>query len=130
MIKKTFPQRRALIVESDAHNLVVIVSILSPLGIAYKRNTTGARVLQQAHSMQPDLDFILLDQDLPDDNPTRICWALKSDPALRQVPIIVMGKPDFPLPQSLQNWCAAYITKPLSQKNLTTILDQLLQPDH
>ncbi len=126
---KIFPQKRALIVESDAHNLVAIMSILSPLGIAYKRNTTGARVLQQAHSMQPELDFILLDMDLPDDNPIRICWALKSDLALRDVPIIVMGTPDTPLPISVRNWCAAHVTKPLSQKNLTTILNHLLQAE-
>lgn len=127
---KTSPQRRALIVESDAHNLVAIMSILTPLGIAYKRNTTGARVLQQAHSMQPELDFILLDMDLPDDNPIRICWALKSDMKLREVPIIVMGTPDTPLPISVKNWCAAFITKPLSEKKMTSILDQLFQAEH
>ncbi|HLV36261.1 MAG TPA: response regulator, partial [Spirillospora sp.] len=75
--KTVFEDKQALIVEDDAHHLLALSSLLSDFNITYKRNTTGANVLSQARRLQPD--FILLDLDLPDDDPFAIYEKLRAD---------------------------------------------------
>lgn len=121
--------KTALVVEDDAHNLVAISTLLRELNIAYKRNTTGAQVLQQAHAMYPDLDFILLDMDLPEGDPFLIYEALRSDPRLENIPVIAIM--DNHLLVSLKNRVeqkhfAGVAAKPLSSQTLQNLLNTIL----
>jgi putative two-component system response regulator len=79
-----------LVVDGDAHNLMTLSALLKALDIRYKRNTTGTKVLEQAHAMLPRLDAILLDMSLPDADAYAICAELKSDPLLSKIPVIAM----------------------------------------
>jgi CheY-like chemotaxis protein len=79
----------AYIVEDDAHSLLAISSLLDELGIHYKRNTTGAGVVQQIGAMAPKPDFVLLDLDLPDGDAFAICATLTSEPG-SHIPIIAL----------------------------------------
>lgn len=117
----------ALVVEDDALNLLAITSLLNKMRIRYKRNTTGAQVIQQARDLNPD--FILLDMDLPAGDPFMICAELQSDPTLRHIPIIATGDASVMrklLPNIRASQFAGYIPKPLCQQELDGVLHQVL----
>jgi len=80
----------ALIVEDDAHSLVTLSSLLKDLGIRYKRNTTGSRVLAQLRAMHPSPAFVLLDLTLPDADSLAICRAIRADSQWYHLPIVAL----------------------------------------
>jgi len=125
--KTVFEDKQALIVEDDAHHLLALSSLLSDFNITYKRNTTGANVLSQARRLQPD--FILLDLDLPDDDPFAIYEKLRADQELRPTPVIAIGERrllDQLLPRIHASGFAGYIAKPIARPEFQDLLTKIL----
>lgn len=125
--RAVFSDKVALIIEDDAHSLMALGSILRSLHIQYKRNTTGAKVLQQARRLLPD--FVLLDMDLPDGDPFLIHAALQADPELRNVPIIAIA--DSKLIENLRpvierSHFAGYLPKPVAHQDFEDLLRDVL----
>jgi CheY-like chemotaxis protein len=116
----------ALIVEDDAHCLIAVTSILKELGIQYKRNTTGARVVEQARHMNPKPHFILLDMDLPKGDPLAICQALREDRRLAQIPVIAMSYRADVLIRIKAAGFAGGLLKPLPRKQVGPLLKRIL----
>jgi CheY-like chemotaxis protein len=128
----------AFIVEDDAHSLIAISSILRELGITYKRNTTGAGVVQQLLSMQPCPDFILLDLSLPLADPFELTDSIRSDPALCDIPIICLGEivlgeivldeigTNHTIERAQKCGCTSYLAKPLPRRQFADLLRRIL----
>lgn len=122
-----FKNRTALVVEDDAHNLFAITSLLKAMQIQYKRNTTGAKVVQQARTLTPD--FILLDMDLPSGDPFLICELLHADPSLQGIPIIAIADSHLLkhlLPRIKVSAFSGFIPKPFSKRDFESILASVL----
>jgi CheY-like chemotaxis protein len=122
-----FEDKQALIVEDDAHNLVALGSLLKGLRIQFKRNTTGANVLEQAHRLRPD--FILLDVDLPDGDAFAIYQRIRSSRELRDIPVIALYDQHATrqlLPRILASGFTAYIAKPIAQRDFEDLLRSIL----
>lgn len=125
--KAVFENTTALIIEDDAHCLMALGSLLNGLCIRYKRNTTGAGVMQQARRLQPD--FILLDMDLPDGDPLLIRAALRADPTLGHVPVIAIADSAIidQLPARMDGAeFAGIVPKPIAQHDFTDLLGTVL----
>ncbi len=121
-------ERWALIVEDDAHSLIAISSLMKELGIRYKRNTTGANVPAMIDSMEPRPDFILMDTDLPDGDPFKICDEIRSNPYTAHIPVIAISD-EFPSTMTRRakaSGFSAMLLKPLPRKDFSSILDNLL----
>jgi CheY-like chemotaxis protein len=121
--------RFALVVEDDAHNLVAMMSILKGMDIQFKRNTTGANVVQQARTLQPD--FILLDMDLPVGDSFDICEAIQADPLTNHIPVIATADANLMLkllPQIKTKPFATYLPRPATQRDLEIVLQNLDAP--
>ena len=119
--------KKALIVEDDAHSLLTLGSLLDGVGIEYKRNTTGSSVLEQARRLQPDV--ILLDLSLPDGDPFLILATLEQEAALRHIPVIAMVDEqlaDDLLPTVHTADFAGVVTKPVEQQPFVDLLQRLL----
>ena len=118
----------ALVVEDDAHSLIASTAILKELGIGYKRNTTGAQVVEQARAMQPKPDFILLSMDLAEGDPFAICRAIQSEPHLSRNPIIATGSNRAISKQAQIKavGCAGFLLKPLPRKHLGEFIKRFL----
>jgi CheY-like chemotaxis protein len=118
----------ALVVEDDAHSLIASTAILKELGIGYKRNTTGAQVVEQARAMQPKPDFILLSIDLTETDPFAICRAIQSDPHINRIPIIATGSTHAISKQAQIKavGCAGFLLKPLPRKHLGGYIKRVL----
>ena len=126
-IMDTYENKTALIIEDDAHSLMALGSILGNMSIRYKRNTTGAEVLQQARRLQPD--FILLDMDLPHGDPFLILAALRTDTDLNAVPVIAMGDHhliNHLMPRIRQDSFTGYIPKPFAYQDFENLLKSVL----
>ena len=119
---------RALVIEDDAHSLNAISNILREHGIRFKRNTTGASVLQQLRDMQPLPDFILLDLHLPQADPFDITASIRRDPTLREILIICLGEEEsHPLVErAQQSGCDSFLTKPLPRRHFAHMLRRIL----
>jgi CheY-like chemotaxis protein len=122
----------ALVVEDDAHSLFAISSILRDLGISFKRNTTGANVLDQLHAMNPLPDFVLLDIDLPQGDAFAINHLIHADPRLAAIPIIAIGSEQVftLLPQIRHAGFASFLGKPFPRRQFGEILQRILDGGH
>jgi CheY-like chemotaxis protein len=81
--------------------------------------------------MLPQLDAILLDMHLPETDAYDICQALKQDPRLRRIPIIIMTHQlTEDLPQRVrQNGCAGLVVRPFSRKQFGVYLRRIVSGD-
>lgn len=119
------------IIEDDAHCLVAVANLMREMGIHFKRNTTGARVLEHLHAMPVVPSFILLDLDLPQGDALQLCKALHDDARFAYVPVIGMGDPStFGLLPALEGaGFSAFIPKPLPRRDFSGIIERVLDGD-
>ncbi len=118
----------AFVVEGDAHSLTAISALLRDLGINYKRNMTGANVIEQLRTMQPPPDFILLNLDLPYADGFTIGHMILRDRQLSRIPIIIIGtqSSDEMMAQVQQIGFAGYLAKPLPKKLFKDFIRRVL----
>lgn len=118
----------ALIVEDDAHQLMVLSAILKSMGILCKRNTTGNNVREQARTMASVPDFIILELDLMRSDPFEILEALYEDDMTAHVPIIVLGDEKWFYQQDRLRaaYCAGYISKPIPRLAFERLIQRVL----
>ena len=124
--------KSALVVADDAHSLLAICSILRDLGICYKRNTTGVKVVEQVRAMTPPPDFILLDIDLASGDAFGIYQRLQSDPVTCTIPVIAIGSmPDYARSQRIRRAdFSAFVLKPLPRQRFADLVERALSGEH
>lgn len=118
----------ALIVEDDAHSLVTLSSILRDLGIHFKRNTTGADVLEQVRSMNPLPHFILLNIDLTQGNAFSIQKRIRTDPTASAIPVVALtsANDNAVRKRAQRAGFAGLIVKPLPRRLFGEMVDRVL----
>jgi len=87
---------------------------------------TGEEAIRKAKEVQPDL--ILLDLVMPDKNGYEVCAALRAEPMLRAVPIIMLTGTfeAFDKEQGLRAGANDFLTKPFESQALISRVKQLL----
>jgi len=87
---------------------------------------SGEEAIRKAKEVQPDL--ILLDLVMPDKNGYEVCTALRAEPMLRAVPIIMLiGTFEaFDKEQGLRAGANDFVTKPFESQALISRVKQLL----
>jgi CheY-like chemotaxis protein len=108
-------QAKLLIVDDKAANLDLLREMLTPLGHQIFFATSGAKALEIAASVLPDL--VLLDVMMPEMDGFETCRRFKQDPALAEIPIIfVTARTDVDdLARGFATGGVDYITKPVKQ---------------
>jgi CheY-like chemotaxis protein len=79
---------RVLIVDDNASVLHSLGYYLQSAGHTVELATNGSAALCRA--VQPGVDLVLLDIEMPDISGIAVCRAIKSNPALRNLPIVMM----------------------------------------
>lgn len=114
------------LVEDDARSLRAISALLDSMNIRYRRNTSGAQVVEQIRAMHPLPDFILLNTDLPEGDAFAIYQDIQADARISQIPVIALTDANI-LPELLtqiqRHRFAGTLTKPVSQPALRQLLD-------
>ncbi len=101
-----------LVVDDTPANLLLLERMLADRGYRPRPVSGGRLALQAARAELPDL--ILLDVSMPEMNGYEVCTQLKSDAALREVPVIFVSALNEPI-DKLKAFSVGgvdYVTKP------------------
>ncbi len=118
--------KRILIVEDQEDNRRIVRDMLHHAGYQTDEAVTGEDAIAQLGAQTPDL--ILMDVQLPGLDGYATTRKIKSDPALRDVPIIAVTS--FALAgdnlKAREAGCDDYIAKPYSPRKLLQRIRELL----
>jgi two-component system, OmpR family, alkaline phosphatase synthesis response regulator PhoP len=126
------PKARILIVEDDADIAELIQYHLQKEGYSHSHTDQGEKVLPLTKTFKPTL--ILLDLMLPGIDGYEVCRLLKSDPATRAIPILMLTakSEETDIVTGLELGAEDYLPKPFSPKvllaRIRTILRRLATP--
>jgi len=119
---------RILIVDDDVDTLRLVGMMLETEGFDIIAAKTGKRAIELARSEIPDL--IILDVMMPELDGYAVTSQLRTEPATRGIPILIFtaktGYDDKML--GLELGADAYLTKPISTRELIANVNQLLTP--
>ncbi|MCU0773575.1 MAG: PAS domain S-box protein [Ideonella sp.] len=122
-----YHQRVVHYVEDNETNIEVMRGILAQRPqVRLEVSTTVAQGL--ARLARQRVDLILLDMHLPDGTGLDVLAALRADPALRSVPVVVVSADAMAsqVDAALAAGASAYLTKPVSVSELLRVVDQRL----
>src|SRR6266513_5351936 len=110
--------KRILIIEDERDVLDLLTFNLRKAGYTLATATDGAAGLQKARSEKPA--FVILDLMLPRMPGLEICKILKSDPATRQIPILMLTAKAEEIDRivGLEFGADDYVTKPFSPREV------------
>jgi len=110
--------QRILVVEDEPDILELIRLNLTQAGFEVATAENGDEALRQVQSAPPDL--VLLDLMLPGRSGTEVCRAIRSDPATRDTPVIMLTARAEEIDRIVGFELGAddYVTKPFSPREL------------
>lgn len=117
---------RILIVDDEPNIVISLEYLMKKEGFQVVVATNGDAALEQASTFLPEL--ILLDVMMPKKSGFEVCQALRANPALTGVKIIMLtakGR-ETEVTKGLALGADAYITKPFSTKDLVLQIKSML----
>jgi len=118
---------RALIIEDNDDNLVLISALLKQDGYAITFAMTGLAGLEMALKEKPDL--IILDIQLPDINGVEVLRRLRAQETTTPIPVIAMTSYAMAGDEErlMADGCTGYIEKPIDPMRVLGQIDQILE---
>lgn len=118
--------KTVLIVEDDPMSLKLTRDLLKIFGYNTIQASDGQQGIDLAKSKKPDL--ILMDIMMPKVDGYTACGAIKSNPATKNIPVIMVTALGFDLNKKLAETVGAsgYITKPINNMELQNTLKTFL----
>jgi hypothetical protein len=113
------PRGTVLVVDDDPGARILLGRSLSQEGFRVETARDGATGLQRARELRPDI--ITLDVLMPDMDGWAVLSALKSDPELAGIPVIMVTVVDEK-PMGFALGVAEYLTKPIDRSQLAAVL--------
>jgi CheY-like chemotaxis protein len=119
-----------LIVDDNAQNLELLQAYLESLGARLVTAGDGIEALAAIEQNKPDL--ILLDVMMPRMSGFEVCSKLKSDPATRSIPIIMVTALNEigDIERGVESGTDDFLTKPVKKLELVTRVKSLLRVRH
>jgi CheY-like chemotaxis protein len=116
---------QVLIVEDEAHIAESLGFVLEREGYTVATVPDGEAALQRLRGGLPDL--LILDVMLPGLNGFEVLKAIKSDPRLSALPVILLTARTQPRDREMAEsiGAAAYLTKPFSNRDIVAMVRQL-----
>jgi len=116
-----------LVVEDDSDIAALITHYLDRAGHRVDRLTSGSDVLPRLRKVPADL--VILDLMLPGMDGLLVCQAMRADPALASIPIIMLTArgDESDRVSGLELGADDYVTKPFSPKELSARVTALLR---
>jgi two-component system, OmpR family, alkaline phosphatase synthesis response regulator PhoP len=116
-----------LVVEDDIDIAALISHYLEKAGHRVERVSSGSDVLPRVRTTPPDL--VILDLMLPGMDGLVVCQAMRADPAIAGIPIIMLTArgEEADRVSGLELGADDYVTKPFSPKELSARVTALLR---
>jgi CheY-like chemotaxis protein len=112
-----------LIVDDEFSIVETLGEILSWEGYGFASASNGQAGLEQARAHKPAL--ILLDYMMPVMDGVQMLGSLRSDPDLRDIPVIMMTAAPLGIPESEKRW-DALLLKPFEAGHLVRAIHRLI----
>src|SRR6266487_899056 len=121
------PGKRILIIEDERDVVDLLTLNLRKAGYTLATATDGAAGLDKARSEKPA--FIILDLMLPKMPGLEVCKILKSDPASRQIPVLMLTARAEEIDRivGLEFGADDYVTKPFSPREIILRIRAILR---
>lgn len=118
--------RKILIVEDEESLLKLESILLTTKGYHVQGVTTGTAALKAVAEGAPDL--ILLDVMLPEMDGFEVCRQIKTTPATRDIPVILLTAKKSPedMARGKQVGADQYMTKPFKSSMVVAAIERLL----
>jgi two-component system, OmpR family, alkaline phosphatase synthesis response regulator PhoP len=128
--QEAIAKSKILVVDDNAQNLELLVAYLDSLSCQVITAADGIEALEKVRQGCPDL--ILLDVMMPRMSGFEVCRKLKSDPATRDIPIIMVTALNElgDIERGVESGTDDFITKPVNRLELTTRVKSLLRVRH
>jgi DNA-binding response OmpR family regulator len=109
---------RVLIVEDEPHIVLSLEFLLQRAGYVTITALDGDQALERCRTERPDV--VLLDVMLPRRDGYEVCRAMKADPALARIPVIIVSArgQEVEVLRGLELGAAAYVTKPFGNDEI------------
>ena len=118
--------RRALVVEADPGTRKVCQAALNRCGMVADMVDNGVAAVARARRNQPDV--IIMDLQLRDSAGLEVIQWLRSNPALRSTPVIVLTTSARDLARS-ESWSVgAVLLKPVSAETMASAIRDVIDP--
>ena len=119
---------RVLIVEDEPSILLSLEFLLRREGYETTTAADGEEGLALVRQVRPDA--VLLDIMLPRRNGYEVCQAIKADPELRAIPVIMVSAKgqEVEVQMGLELGAAAYVTKPFGNAEILEAVRAVLPP--
>ena len=112
-----------VIADNEPLILQLVGRAVSSLGWTFDTATNGAEALQLVEQVMPEL--VISDIRMPEMSGTELVQAMKSNPRLVPIPVILMSSSEMEA-EALAAGCNAFISKPFAIKELLKLLRQLV----
>jgi CheY-like chemotaxis protein len=121
-VSESVEGKRALVIEDDENNMVLITALLRKGGYRVTEAWTGDEGVRLCLSDPPD--FVILDVQLPDTDGFEVLRSLRSSRANGELPIIAMTSYAMAGDRErlLAAGCTGYIEKPIDP---ATVVDEI-----
>jgi two-component system, OmpR family, alkaline phosphatase synthesis response regulator PhoP len=118
--------KRVLIADDEPNIVMSLEFLMEHAGYETKAAKNGDEALELAASFRPDL--VLLDIMFPAKSGYEVCQRLKSDPATRDIKIVIVSAKgrDVEVAKALELGADAYIAKPFSTRELVAKVREML----
>jgi DNA-binding response OmpR family regulator len=118
--------KRILIVDDEPNIVTSLEFVMERAGFEVTVAADGQKALELAASFRPDL--VLLDVMLRVKSGYEVCQQLKSDPASRDIKIVMLSAKgrDVEVAKGLELGADAYVTKPFSTRELVAKVRAML----
>jgi two-component system alkaline phosphatase synthesis response regulator PhoP len=118
---------RVAIVEDEPHIVLSLEFLLQREGYEVTSAADGEEGLTLVKRLRPDV--VLLDLMMPKLNGYQVCQAIKSDPALASIPIIILSAKgqEVEILKGLELGASAYVTKPFGNAEVLEAIRAALE---
>ncbi len=119
---------RVLIVEDEANIVLSLEILLRRAGYETAATGDGEEALDLIRRDRPDV--VLLDIMLPKRNGYEVCRAVKADPAISSIPVIMLTAKgqEVEILKGLELGASAYIAKPFGNAEVLEAVRAALEP--
>lgn len=114
---------RIVIADDEPMILSLVGRIVTGMSCTFHSATNGVEALQRVEQVMPDL--VLSDIMMPEMSGIDLVRAMKNNPALSHIPIVLMSSGEREA-QALAAGCTAFISKPFRIEELIRILRRLV----
>jgi len=120
---------RVLIIEDNEQNLYLLTFLLTMNGYTVDSAAEGPTGIEKALAQAPDL--ILLDIQLPVMDGYAVARAIRSQPALANIPIVAVTSYAMPgdKEKALESGCNGYIEKPINPETFLSEIGNYVASD-